>query len=239
MHGIAYNEVHDEFYLPTPFAQAILTFRGGANGEEAPIRVIQGPLTQLDSPERLTVDPVNNEIIVPLDTSVLVFRRDASGNVAPLRRITGPDLRPYGAAVDTVRNLLVIPSSSTGRGPARGKLLIFDRTASGDAKPLRVIGGDKSMINRFSGPMAVYSPTGRIIAGMRGESSAELATDECFVGIWNITDNGDVPPQYTIGGPKGILQMVRGVAVNAKHKELIVSDKRLNAVLTFYFPEIF
>lgn len=33
--------------------------------------------------------------------------------------------------------------------------------------------------------------------------------------------------------------MVRGVAVNPKNKELIVSDKRLNAVLMFYFPEMF
>ncbi len=31
----------------------------------------------------------------------------------------------------------------------------------------------------------------------------------------------------------------RGVALNPKHKELIVSDMRLNTVLTFYFPEIF
>ena len=33
--------------------------------------------------------------------------------------------------------------------------------------------------------------------------------------------------------------MPRGVTLNPKHKELIVSDKRLNAVLTFYFPELF
>jgi len=31
----------------------------------------------------------------------------------------------------------------------------------------------------------------------------------------------------------------RGVALDAKHREVIVSDMRLNAVLTFYFPEIF
>ena len=31
----------------------------------------------------------------------------------------------------------------------------------------------------------------------------------------------------------------RGVAFDPKHKEVIVSDMRLNAVLTFYFPEIF
>ena len=42
MHAIAYDEVHDEYMVPQQFGQAILTFRGGASGEEAPIRVIQG-----------------------------------------------------------------------------------------------------------------------------------------------------------------------------------------------------
>ncbi|MCH7978935.1 MAG: hypothetical protein IH935_08165, partial [Acidobacteria bacterium] len=43
MHDIRYNAIHDEFVVNNPFAQAILVFRGGADGEEAPIRVIQGP----------------------------------------------------------------------------------------------------------------------------------------------------------------------------------------------------
>ena len=42
MHGIAYDEIHDEFTVPQQFAQAILTFRGDASGESAPIRVIHG-----------------------------------------------------------------------------------------------------------------------------------------------------------------------------------------------------
>jgi hypothetical protein len=62
---------------------------------------------------------------------------------------------------------------------------------------------------------------------------------DSFVGVWSINDNGDIPPQWVIGGPRGAFQMVRGVAVNGKHKEVIVTDKRLNAVLTFYVPEIF
>jgi hypothetical protein len=33
--------------------------------------------------------------------------------------------------------------------------------------------------------------------------------------------------------------MVRGVAVNPNHKEVIITDKRLNAILTYYFPELF
>ena len=79
----------------------------------------------------------------------------------------------------------------------------------------------------------------RLIISVRGRDSGELVSDGSFVGVWNIDDNGDVPPRWTIGGPKGILQMVRGVAVNSKHKELIVTDKRLNAILTFQFPELF
>ena len=35
------------------------------------------------------------------------------------------------------------------------------------------------------------------------------------------------------------LRMPRGVALDPKNKSLIVTDKRLNAVLTFHFPEIF
>ena len=57
MHDIRYDAVHDEFIVTNPFAQAILVFRGGADGEEAPIRVIQGPSTQLKRPDRVDVDP--------------------------------------------------------------------------------------------------------------------------------------------------------------------------------------
>jgi hypothetical protein len=33
--------------------------------------------------------------------------------------------------------------------------------------------------------------------------------------------------------------MVRGVDLDPKNKSVIVTDKRLNAVLTFSFPEMF
>ena len=40
MHGFAYDAIHDEIVVNSALSQAILTFRGAANGEEAPIRVI-------------------------------------------------------------------------------------------------------------------------------------------------------------------------------------------------------
>jgi hypothetical protein len=47
MHDMDYDPIHDEIVVTGPLTQSILTFRGAANGEEAPIRVIQGKLTQI------------------------------------------------------------------------------------------------------------------------------------------------------------------------------------------------
>ena len=45
MHDLAYDAIHDEIVVTSPLTQAILTFRGNADGEEAPIRIIQGAKT--------------------------------------------------------------------------------------------------------------------------------------------------------------------------------------------------
>jgi hypothetical protein len=65
MHAIEYDHVRDEIVVPQPFAQAILTFAGGTNGEQPPVRVLQGKSTQIEAPDRVAVDPVNGEIYVP------------------------------------------------------------------------------------------------------------------------------------------------------------------------------
>ena len=238
MHSIAYDAVNDEFTVPHQFGQSIMTYRGGAKGAEAPIRIIQGPLTQLRAPDRLDVDTVHNEIFVPEGWAVLVFERGAQGNVAPKRILTGPNDAPFNAssvAVDPINNVLIVGSAPRG-GAAR--LYIFNRTDEGSAKPRGVISGPKSGLRSIGGPVAVYPPKRAIIASNRGEVSV-LATPESYVGVWSIDDNGDVPPKWRIGGPNGVLQMPRGIALDPRNKALLVSDKRLNAVLTFYFPEMF
>src|SRR6185503_14439199 len=88
MHAISYDSVKDEIVVPQEIGQAILTFRGGADGEEPPLRVIQGPLTQMHQPDVMVVDDQNGEIFVPQRdpiNKILVFKREANGNVAPIR----------------------------------------------------------------------------------------------------------------------------------------------------------
>lgn len=234
-HGIAYDPIRDVFLVPQFYGQAILVFRGAADGEEAPLRIIQGPKTGLKNPDKLMLDAVNNEIYVPQIDRLLVFPGDAQGDVAP-KRILGPDQK-LGAqlvAIDPVRNRIVV-AGPAGRG-RQGRFQIFDRMASGDAKPKWVIQGPHAEINYLFGPIEI-SPRGWIIAGIRTE--AELGDDNNFVGVWDANAKGDVPPIYRIGGPNVLLQQVRGVTLDTKHKELIVTDKRINGILTYSFPEIF
>ncbi len=243
MHGFAYDGMHDEIVVTSPLAQAVLTFKGDANGEVPPARVIQGPHTQIDGPEnlgndRVSIDPVHDEIYVPaVPSSILVFDRKASGDVAPKRVLSGPDtgfqepgIRGMATvAIDPIHNLLVVNH--------RNALLIFDRTASGNAKPLRVITGPKSGVASISS-FQVYAQKGWIVAGGQGG----------FIGVWSVNDNGDVPPRWKIPVNDLTGYVASGIALDPAHKEVLLScagqrarprSGIANAVLTFSWPEIF
>jgi hypothetical protein len=229
MHDMAYDPVRDEIIVPQFYAFAILTFRGDADGDVAPVRKIFGPRTQLKNSEAVAIDPIHGEIFVPSapfansgNTRVLVFPRDADGDVAPIRILEGPDtgLRLGRVTVDPVNNLLI---TSGGGG-----LRIFDRTASGNTKPRAVISGD------LGGLMTTYPPKGLILTRV-GAGDRHDAGD--YIGVWSIHDNGNVPARWTIG--KGVFYDIRGIAIDPKNKIVIVTDKTLNAIVTFYVPEIF
>jgi hypothetical protein len=241
MHGFGFDELHDEICVTSPLAQAILSFRGGADGEEAPLRVIQGPHTQIKGTARgandkVSVDPVNNEIYIPIDTgTILVFDRMANGDVAPKRVITGPDTQLRGipsVAIDPIHNVLAVNSG--------GAMLIFDRLANGNAKPKAVIRGPKSNMASISSFM-INSPKGLIIAGCDGG----IADSIC---AWSVDDSGDVPPRSKIPVRQLTGFSPSGIALDPAHKEVILSAAGqrirpprgiMNTVITFSWPEIF
>ncbi len=229
IHNIRYDPVHDEIIAATPVAQAILVFRGGADGEEAPLRIIQGPKTQLWDPDFVGVSGANNEIYVTSGERVLVFNQQANGDVAPLRIIEGPDTmlgRMRGAPqVAEDPDLMVVASGPIPGQPDKGNgaMLIFKRTDNGNVKPQRVI-TSVSVSGEF-----IVAPKGWIlISGGRGADRG--------VRIWSVFDNGDVPPRWIFGGPRS--NFTGGdLTLNRAAKELIAlgSDN-----LTGYpLPEIF
>jgi DNA-binding beta-propeller fold protein YncE len=231
VHGVYYDSTHDEILVNSAIGQAVVTFRGDASGDAAPVRIIQGSKTQLKAPDMVWVDEVNNEILVPEVDKVLVWDRLSQGDVAPKRILRGPDrLNAARVATDPIRDLLVVGGN--------GRIMIFKRTAQGTDKPLRVITGPHAPVGGARHGFTVYPPSGKIIVNVpaRGEGTV---SEVAFTGVWNIEDDGDVPPEFTIGGPHGILRNPRGVAIDEAHKTIIISDKYLNGVLTYSFPELF
>jgi hypothetical protein len=238
MHGFSYDPIHDEIVVNSPLSQAILTFRGGANGEEPPIRVIVGPKTKIlgaatGALNTVTADPEHNEIFLPVGTGlrnagtggvegVYVFNRTDNGDVAPKRILTGPDTlidspTPQ-AAVDPKRKLLIVKSG--------GALLIFDREANGNTKPLRVIKGPKT--GGFGGgQIAVYPEKGWILSNTRDDWA-----------VWHVDDNGDVAPRWKIPA-RELGRQNAGIAIIPAHKEIMIASSQANKVVTFYFPEMF
>lgn len=253
IHGIAYDPVHDEIVVPNALADAILVFRAGADGAEPPIRVIQGPRTKLVTPHAVSVDLKNNEILVASLTgrSIYVFPWNAQGDVAPLRMIKGPKTRlghVVGLAVDPVRNLLAVANSKD--------ILIFNRTDAGDVVPRGRIAGPKTGISDEPWQMQMYQ--GRIFLAASNHLHQNLYSGITlkgtytsvpedpwldpnlgFVGVWNVTDNGDIPPSAVIRGPFSGLLHPAGLALNPKDGEIYASDSVRNGILTFLVPDFF
>ena len=263
-HGIAYDATHDEIIAPNPLAAAVVIFRGGATGEEAPLRTIQGAGTGLSRPETVAVDEKNNEIIVgdPGDRRVLVYPRNANGNAVPIRTIQGPKtqlLQVVGVAVDPVRDLLVVSTYSRLPGGVTG-VLIFGRTDQGDVAPKRVIAGPRTGITRLR-QIALDPETGKIyVAAINNEylppydvdkpragldPEADLPSPwntgtEGFIGVWDdAADDGDVPPRALIKGRSTGIVHPAGVAFNARDGEVIAPDAIWNGLFTFLKPELF
>jgi hypothetical protein len=248
MHGFAYDAMHDEIVVTSPLAQAILVFRGAASGEEAPIRVIQGPHTQILGTaycgnDKVSIDPANNEILLPLASGqdgcgggnangVLVCDRAANGDAPPKRILRGPDTgitSPSPVGVDATRNLLFVNN--------QGSMLIFDRTASGNTKPKAIITGPTSQMARID-TFQIYEPKGWLIGGCTGGS----------VCAWSVNDNGDVAPRWKIPVQQLTGYVASGVAIDPAHKEIILSAAGqrvrpstgiMNTLITFSWPEVF
>ena len=263
MHGIAYDAAHDEIVVPVALAAAVLFFRGGATGAEAPIRAIQGPATQLIRPHTVAVDERNGEIIVG-DTSsrsLLVFPRDANGDVPPRRVIQGPKtglLFIVGVAVDPIHDRVVAASVSSVPGGTTG-LFIYARTDQGDVAPRAIIAGPRTGIIR-PWQLAIDPSQGKIfVAAINNENHPPYQLDAPrrdlprgvdlpspwttgalgFIGVWDIADNGDVPPRAMVRGPATSLVHPAGVAFNARDGEIFATDSVRNGLFTFLAPEFF
>jgi 6-phosphogluconolactonase (cycloisomerase 2 family) len=163
-HGIYFDEAHWEIitanhgnwtqirpYTPYDPLTQDLEYKSGwfhgasitvhaadANGDVAPLRVIEGSLTGLNWPMGIDVDLTHDEIAVANygDSSIRVYRRSARGDVAPVRVIRGAATQivgPVSVAIDVKNDEIWV--ANYGDHTA----VVFPRTASGNVKPKRII----------------------------------------------------------------------------------------------------
>jgi 6-phosphogluconolactonase (cycloisomerase 2 family) len=110
-----------------------------ARGDTVPVRVIQGPKTQLNWPGTMALDPVTGDLFVANDNgqSLLVFRGTTdNGDVAPARVIAGNKTGlsyPVGLTIDTKNKELW--TVNLGNSSAT----VYPLDANGNVAPLRKI----------------------------------------------------------------------------------------------------
>jgi DNA-binding beta-propeller fold protein YncE len=159
--AVALDGIHNEVYaLQDDPTARILAFAADHDGNVSPHRILDS--MALRGAVSLAVDPVNDELWVvnPASNQVLVLRRRAQTGTGQARfsqeplRVLGGEGASWtslsGVAVSADRDEVYVLDSQAGR------ILVFARTASGTAAPLRTIGGESSGIDQ---PIAIgYSP---------------------------------------------------------------------------------
>ncbi len=222
-------------------------FHGGANGNEPPIRVLQGPKTLLSAVDNVAVDAVHDEIYTAsyVTDSILVYRRLANGDEAPIRILHGPKTnldRPIRVEVDPINNLMAVVTDHA--------IAVYNRTDQGDVAPKWVISGPKTGVGtRFGTRDVKLFPEGKkIIAGgsLRGREarSAESSTGEQefrggqrFLAVWEYGDNGDVAPWAILNSTPTTKIPGGRLALNAEGGDLIAGGD--GQVSVYHVPEVF
>ena len=119
---------------------SITVYTLDANGNTAPLRIIEGPKTQLNWPMQIAVHEERGELFVAndMDHSIVVFRVTDNGDAVPVRTIKGPKSgikNPTGIALDLKNGELLVANMGAHSATS------YPLTASGDVAPLRSIRG--------------------------------------------------------------------------------------------------
>jgi len=218
--GIVVDSVHQELYVANDLGvgtSSITVFALAANGNVAPLRVIQGPQTGLAGPLGLGLDLVHDELFVVnyktlAGGSITVFPRTASGNVRPLRTLQGDNTgfnNPQGIALDLVRDEMIVANSFFAT-VSPGNVLVFPRAASGNVRPVRQLSGpDTSLCNPIG---LAYDRVNDVL--VVANSHASSATCDGSITTFSRTAHDDAAPQRQIGpGPRSALDNSEGVLV--------------------------
>ncbi len=137
--AVAVDPLHGELFVTNQQeAGSVLVFPIGASGVTAPTRTLTGAATQLVEPSVMKLDLAHDELFVIANGAIHTFGRTQSGNVPPTRSFSFSTAfgSPAGIDLDPVPDELVVAGQSSS-----GHILVFPRTTTGVAVPVRDITG--------------------------------------------------------------------------------------------------
>ncbi len=209
--GLAVDSVNNELFVTSQHNAAVVVFRKYAEGEEPPLRLIQGDKTELGNPHGIAVDTVNDLIYV------------TNHGQAASRPIEGNDPATRPRPNMPLGRRVAVPGTGRFFAPS---ITVYDRTASGDTPPLRKIEGPRTGLNW---------PAGIAVDPNRGELFIANDTGNAVL-VFSADASGDVAPIRVISGPDTALESPGGIFLDTTNDELWVSNYG-NHSLTVYPPE--
>ncbi len=231
-YGIAVDEENQELFLTVEFPPKVVAYRKMAEGDEKPLRVLEGQHTRLEDAHGIAIDTKNQWMFVANHghssnpripgggsfnpPSITVYPLKASGDTAPIRIIAGPQTQmnwPAGIYLDQEAGELYVAND------VENSVLVFRTTDEGDAAPLRVLKGSRTGLENPTGVFVEAKNQELVVANMGNHSAT----------VYPRTASGNIPPLRTIrSAPAGQVALAIGnpgaVGYDSKREEILVPN---------------
>jgi DNA-binding beta-propeller fold protein YncE len=204
--GLVVDETHGEAIFTVQHDSAIVTYRRNANGEDSPIRMMQGDRTGIQDPHGIALDPKDDVIFVANFGST----HGVDGSIKPREGVPSAG-NHLGKQNWPLGREFAVPGSGTINEPS---IIVHRRAASGNVPPLRMIKGPKTQLNWPTG--LAFDPQARELFVANDAAHAVL--------VFDANAQGDVAPKRVIKGPRTKLANPTGIFADVKNNELWITN---------------
>jgi DNA-binding beta-propeller fold protein YncE len=207
--AVAIDEQAKEMYLTIEAPAAVVVYPKDANGQQVPLRILEGDKTLLADAHGLALDTKNGVMFVANQGATASNTNDG-GWQHDVQQVKPNDPSVYWMP-DSDRWKYMVPGSGAFLPPS---ITVYPLNASGDTAPIRVIRGPHTKLD-WPAHISIDQDRGELYV-------ANTVTNEILV--FHTSDNGDVAPFRVIKGPHTGLSHPHGVFVDTKNDEVVAAN---------------